>query len=351
VTGGQAGDGSILYVGADGGTSLQRAGALERIGYRVTHLSPYSALPGQWSRWLRHFGGPGIDGLVAASLRRRIAGRSFDVALVDSGDVVGPRALREIRRSAGVVGSYNADNPFAQPPPEGRRWTLFRNALPLYDLKVAIRRPDLETAMRTAGARGPLLVWQCADEVVHRPIKLSDADVARYGADVLFAGTWMPGRGRFMADLVKHGLSVRVHGPRWNRAPEQGELGGAIVHGSLDGLEYSKAIAAAKVAIVLLNGDNFDLHTKRSVEIPAIGTAMCAVKTSYHRELYVDGREAVFFDNAEECARLCKELLADPARRQAMALAGHQRTFANKTYNEFLMREIAGELQRIRSGV
>lgn len=115
----------ILYVGAKSGTSLQRADALRRIGHEVFHISPYEGLPRYWRPWLGRLGGPGIDWLVAQSLRRQLPAQRFDLVHVDSGDVIGRRSLIVLRSAGPVVSNYNPDNPYDDPPPERRRWTIF----------------------------------------------------------------------------------------------------------------------------------------------------------------------------------------------------------------------------------
>jgi spore maturation protein CgeB len=148
----------------------------------------------------------------------------------------------------------------------------------------------------------------------------------------------MPGRGAFMARLIERGVPLAIHGSRWKRAPEYRLL------------QPTRASAGAKIALVLLNGQNADLHTTRSAEIPAIGTAMCAPRTPHHQQLYKEGEEAVFFDGADDCAETCKRLLADDGRRQAIADAGRRRTFANGTYNEVLARRIVDQVADIKYG-
>ncbi|MBP2560933.1 spore maturation protein CgeB [Neorhizobium galegae] len=340
----------LLYVGAESGTSLQRAAAFGRIGFDVVHLSPYAHLPPPWASWLNRTGGPGIDRLVANGLGRRIGGQRLDFALVDCGDVVGPAALDVIRKTAPIIVNYNADNPYLDPSPERLRWSILHRALPYYDLVVTVRRDGIEAMMARRGARRIDTIWQCADEVVHRPLSPTLEEKSGRSSNVVFVGTWMPGRGAVMARLIEKGVPLMIHGPRWNRAPEYRLLRRFIGSGYLEGADYTREVAGAKIALVLLNGQNADLHTTRSAEIPAIGTAMCAPRTPHHQRLYKEGEEAVFFDGADDCAEACKRLLADDSRRQTIADAGHRRTFANGTYNEVLARRIAEQVAEIKQG-
>jgi spore maturation protein CgeB len=112
----------------------------------------------------------------------------------------------------------------------------------------------------------------------------------------------------------------------------------------LDDDAYPKAISGAKVALALLSIGNKDLHTTRSLEIPSIGTVLCAPRTSDHEALYSDGQEACFFRDANECADICLSLIADNARRELIAAAGHARVLRNRNFNEPIATEILSAL-------
>lgn len=327
----------LLYVGAATGTSLQRAHAAARLGHEVVHVDPYPGLPRLWRLWANRTGGPGIDGRVARRLAARIGEESFDLAHVDGGDVTGPSCLAVLRRHAPRLTLYNADNPFARPAPERRRWRILQRALPEFDLVAAIARPGLAAQMRARGVRRALLTAHAADELAHAPVPDPDP---RWRADVCFVGTWMPGRDAFLAALAAAGIGLAIYGPRWERAPLAARLRPHLRGGALAGRDYARAIAGARVALVLLNAANGDLHTGRSVEIPAIGTAMVAPRTPDHAAMYREGSEAMFFDDAASCARICRALLADPARRAALAAAGQARVRADGRANEALMARI-----------
>ncbi|WP_336966857.1 CgeB family protein [Sphingobium aquiterrae] len=330
---------SVLYVGRSSGTSGQRLAALRRIGYDVHQVDPYAALPTArlLHAWSYKTGNLGLDNRVHSHIAAALGDTRCDVALVDNGELISPRTIATLRRAARRIAVFNQDNPFSAR--DGHRWRLFRKALPHYDLYITPRQSNMAEG-RQAGARNTLRVWFSADEIAHQPIALTEEDQARFACDVAFVGTWMPERGPLMRALIARGLPLRIYGPRWQKAPEFAQIAPFIHQGELKGTDYTKAILGARISLALLSKGNRDLHTTRSLEIPAIGGLLCGERTSEHRALYEEGQEAVFWDDAAECADLCTALLADEPRRRAMAQAGHQRALANRHFNQRWLAEM-----------
>lgn len=316
------------------GTSQQRLDAMVRLGCDVTHFDVYQFLPKRWAQWLFHAGGPFLDRIVAKKAKSALVGKSFDIAFVDNGDVVGPKTMSALRKHCKKVINFNADNPYIVPSPEKRRWDIMSKVKGEYDLNITIRRPGLDRLMRDQGIKAPHLIWQTVDEVVHsRPAQIE----SEWLSDVSFVGTWMPGRGEFLASLIDQGVPLTLYGPRWEKSAHFEKLKPFYRRPYLEGEDYAKAIAGAKVGLVLLNARNKDLHTNRTMEITALKTAMIAPRTAYHEVLYEDGEEALFFNTVNECAALCHRLLQDDERRNAIAEKGHARLVRNKCYNEQML--------------
>jgi spore maturation protein CgeB len=330
---------SILYLGTRDGTSLDRARAMQRLGHRVDHIDLRRLLP--QTPWMYRitwkFGGQVFSPWILYALPQTLEGKRYDICLVDSGEWVTPRIIGLLRRHADKVVNYVIDDPFGVR--DVARFKAYRRSLSFYDLCVVVR-PDNAREAKAAGARRVLRVFMSSDEVTHAPRLLTEEDRQRWGTEVLFLGTWFPERGPFLLKLIELGVPLTIRGSNWNKAPEWTALQPAWKGGPVLGDDYAKAIQCAKVNIGMLSKGNRDLHTTRSLEIPALGGLLCAERTSEHLDMYVEGREALFWDDAIECAAVCARALGNEEERQNIAAAGQVRNIANQIRNENVLSEI-----------
>ncbi len=328
----------ILYLGSSSGTSLDRASALRRLGHDVTHIDPRKLLPKTvWvERITWRIGGQLLAPLLLRALPTKMP-QHYDLCFVDSGDWVTPKVINRLRQFATRVINYNIDDPLG--PRDVARFAAYRMSLAYYDLCVVMRPQNIAEA-RALGARRVMRVNRCADEISHSPRTLSQEDQAQWAADVLFVGTWFPERGPFLLDLVRRGVPLTIRGANWPKAPEWSDLKVHWKGGELQAEEYAKAIQCAKVNLGLLSKGNRDLHTTRSLEIPALGGLLCAERTVEHSAMYIEGQEALFWADEEECASACSQALRDPELSQRIAAAGLKRIHDNGDFNEKTMQTI-----------
>ena len=329
----------ILYLGQRRGTSRMRALALRRLGHDVYTVDPYSFVGHSRvvNKWIHETGGLFLERFVSHSVLREIGDDLFDVVWVDGGELIGPALLRELKQRCRRVVNYNHDDPFGA---YRSKWRLYAKSLPYYDLAAVVREPNIEEATRR-GAAKVSLVYRSADEVAHAPRPITDADRQRWASDVVFIGVWMPERGPFMAELVSRQVPLAIYGDRWQKAKEWPILkphwrGPGLNHAD----DYAKAVQCAKICLGLLSKGNRDLHTTRSVEIPYLGGLLCAERTAEHTYLYKDGEEALFWNDAAECAERCNFLLRNEEQRQKIARAGRERCLRNGYTSERVMRGI-----------
>lgn len=330
---------SILYIGHGDGTALDRANALRRIGHQVEHVSLRRMLPR--SVWLDlitwRLGGHLLSPWILRRLPKALKSTRYDLCYVDGGELATPKVIALIRGYARIVVNYNIDDPLGVR--DAARFAAYRQSVPHYDLCVVVRSENIAEAKRL-GAKDVMRVYRSSDEVAHAPRRISVTDATRWHADVLFLGTWFPERGPFLVELIKLGVPLTIRGANWKKAPEWPILQAHFKGDHLHGDEYALALQCARVSLGLLSKGNRDLHTTRSLEIPALGGLLCAERTSEHLEMYAEGEEALFWSSAEECAAVCKKALADERRRARIAAAGHARSIRNGHHNERVMRAI-----------
>ncbi|EZP70030.1 hypothetical protein BV96_03709 [Sphingomonas paucimobilis] len=328
---------SILYIGPDSGTCRARRLALGRLGHRVKAVDPFAALPlGSLARsWSFKTGGFGFGALVRSHIAACAGDQAFDLAYIDSGELIDGKTVQMLRRFAPIVVNYNPDNPYVRR--DGGRWRAFLGAVAHYDCLFVPRESNVAQA-KLAGARRVHRVWFAADDPLRDPDRLPQEEAKKpYLSSISFVGTWMPERGAFLLKLAQAGLPLQIFGPRWNKAPEYTALEPLITLGELTPQAYDAAVAAADISIALLSQGNRDQHTTRSMEIPVLGSLLCGQRTPEHLQLYEEGREALFWSDAQECIDHCRQLLTDPARRRRIAQAGRARALRNDHFNESLM--------------
>jgi hypothetical protein len=329
----------ILHLGPLNGTCLDRANAMRRLGHAVDQVDLRRLLSRTvWvDRVTWRFGGEWFAPWVVSRLSNYLADRHYDLCIVESSEWVTSRVIALLHRHSTRVINYSIDDPLGAR--DGPRFLAYRRSLRSYDLCVVMRPCNVAEA-RARGARDVLRVFMTADEITHAPRLLSAEERRNWESDVLFLGTWFPERGAILKDLIVRGVPLTLRGAEWDKAPEWPTLRPHWKGGEIRGDEYAKAIQCAKVCIGLVSRGNRDMHTTRSSEIPALGSLLCAERTADHLEMYEEGNEALFWNDADECAAMCRSALEDEGRRQAIAAAGHARVGLNGCYNEAVLQKI-----------
>jgi len=331
----------ILYIGADalGTTSQQRADALRRLGHHVDIVNPACVLPASRVLCKIHYR-TGYRLLTRAALRviqEHVGDQRFDISWVDGGYMLSPVCIQWLKSRSQFVINYCNDDPTG--PRDASKWMTFRRAIPDYDLCVVVREFNRQEYLEH-GARKVLRVMMGYDEVAHARLPYSADDRSKWSSEVAFAGTWMPERGPFMVELLRQGIPLTIYGDHWQKAREWDAIKPCWRGPAIYGADYIKAIQYARVAIGMLSKGNRDLHTQRSAEVPFIGTAFCAERTSEHSEMYREGEEAVFWSDAEECAAACCDLLQDEIKRERMANAARVKIQSLELGNETVCHRI-----------
>ncbi len=314
----------ILYLGdlSHGSTSLQRAEALRRLGHHIVALSSEEFYPpqGRIHGKVNFLTGHAFQqAAIVNRLERMIGEGKYDVGWVDAGWWCGPPVAKLLAAHVEKLVLLNLDDPTG--PREPSHWRSLLQALPLFNLCAVVR---WETAheFHQLGAQRVVRIWRSYDEIAHAPERAATVAAAEFRSEVSFIGTRMEDRHEFMVRLVERGVPLSIWGDRWKNCPGWKTLKNSYRGPAVVGAEYVAAMQRSKICLGLLSSKNRDLHTTRSSEIPYAGGLFCGMRTSEHRAMFAEGEEAVFWENADECAEVCHELLRDEPLRRRIQAAG-----------------------------
>jgi spore maturation protein CgeB len=236
------------------------------------------------------------------------------------------KTLEVIRNMGVLLISYNNDDPFAKRYHELRYihlrgiWRNFVGNLPYYHLNYVYRKKNI-IDYKNRGVKQ-------VDILPSYYIPLNNFPL-HYERGVEFDGVFI---GHYEKDeryscikaLQDNGVKVKVYGTGWNKCKE--DINSLLSKTSpvLDS-NYNEALNRAHFALCFFSKLNNDEYTRRVFEIPATKTLLVAQRTKTMSELYIDGEEAIFFDDEVELVSRITALLSHPDKIKSIAEKGYQR--------------------------
>ncbi len=314
------------WLGSNGYAGMK---ALRRAGLSVQVVAEWEHVPVLWSRPLMRAVArllrPAAVRELNATLLETVRRARPDLLLVFKGTFV-MRATLDAIRALGVRCycfypdvSFRAHGPYL---PE---------ALPGYDWVFVTKTFGLRDMREQLGVERASVLLHAFDPDLHRPVELSAEDVARYGCDVGFIGTWSPKKAELLSDVVRarpH-LSVRIFGNQWDRLEVSHPLAKSCAGFAVEGEEYVRALTAARINLGLLSEQRIgasagDQVTSRTFHIPACGAFMLHERTEELLQIFTEGRDVACFGSSQELVERIDHYLAHGAERASIASRGRE---------------------------
>jgi spore maturation protein CgeB len=329
----------IVYAGSlkFGGTCLHRMRAIQHLGHRTYGIDstepqlPYLGLVGRVMS--KAVVSPRHWSQVSQTIIDVCRSVTPDVLWVDKGlgiDHAVLSAIREARNRPYMV-HYCPDD---YQHPAFQRYGLL-DSLVHYDVVITTKSFNVEPLRRHTSAE----IVYCNspfDEWAHGRQVFSYSPSTPVG----FVGSYERRRAQSIIKLANHGIPVVVYGTGpWRRVSHPRIT---LNCREVNDDEYVDTLKRFEIALCFLREESRDLHTTRSLEIPATGSFMLAEASAEHREMFRDGIEAVLFDSDDDLVRKAKYYLSRPDIRRDVARAGYEKVRLLKSGNLDVVERILG---------
>ena len=198
-----------------------------------------------------------------------------------------------------------------------------RYQAPHVDVWASTNAAAVAQAARDGHPNFILTQWAASDTQLAMPLP---AVACRH--DVSFVGSAYGNRSRWIDGLRRRGIEVQCFGHGWPA--------GAVSAEAVDRIHRESRISLNFADSGLQFRGLWPYRSRqvkaRVFEVPGAGGLLLTERADGLASLYAADREVVVFNDLDDLAGRIQQLLANPAQRDAIAVAGHLRTCAEHTY-------------------
>lgn len=299
----------FLYIGqySAGTTSKHRGEALKNIfkdfDFQIIDTNvPFYKVSKFWRTLAFRFKTGKVIWDTNTYILQNLAG-TYDVIWVDKAVYITPKTTAQLRRLGAKLIHYTPDTAFTE-----NQSRHFYNSLPLYDVAITTKSFEMQAYLKYIQPQQLLYSTQGYDTTLHYP---------RYAfsekqAHVLFVGLYEPARAKVLHHLLVANIPIVLAGKKWTNFVKQHQNYELTFLGEgLFGEAYVEAISKAQMALGLVWKRFPELHTTRTFEIPACGTALI---TEYNQEIaqFYNDDEVIFFKDIDTLVSKIKFYLDNP---------------------------------------
>jgi glycosyltransferase involved in cell wall biosynthesis len=320
---------SFLYIGQyqEGSTSGMRANALKQLlSPSEFHIINTNIPFAKADRLSRSFGfrykfGP-IVNRINQYVIDNLKAEYFDIIWVDKAIFITPTTTKYLKRRCFKLIHFTPDCAFYQ-----NKSGLFNKSIKHYDFLVTSKSFEIGQYLKFKDEAGLILVSQGFDSTIHS----SRIEFENKKDQIVFIGLNEPHREYVIKCLLEEGLIICLAGKNWKKfSIKNRKYENLIYYGSsLINADYSRLISESKLALGLVSKRFPELHTTRTFEIPACGTALVTEKNEETSKFYNED-EVIFFNDINELTYKLKYLLDHPNELKGISDKGQKRVHDGK---------------------
>ena len=321
----------ILYIGqfTKGTTSRMRGLAIKEILYPNIFDVIDTNIPFfKTHRLLRSIGFRYKIGPLIATINNYITATSknqhYDLIWVDKAVFIAPKTTALLRSKSVKLVHFTPDPAFTF-----HKSKLFFKSLPYYDFLVTTKSYELEHYYKYINTERVLYTTQGFDAKLHKPSKQLFSKKEGF----VFIGHYENQRGELLEKLLQNDIKITLAGIKWNRFAKKHQTNPNLTYlgDGIYGKDYVKTLQNAKMAWGAISKWVPELHTTRTFEIPACGTALVTERNLETQSFFKDD-EAIFYDDYDQLISKIKYFIEQKQELEELTKKGFEKVH-NRGYD------------------
>jgi spore maturation protein CgeB len=190
----------------------------------------------------------------------------YDLIWVDKAVFISDKVTKILRIRTNHLVHYTPDTAF-----EENTSDLFYNSLSYYDYVITTKSFEKEAYLKYISTEKLL----CTPQGFNRKLHYSRHPIKNKLNRVIFVGLYEAARGKVISALLKENIPVALAGKNWKDFVKRHQtLPLTFLGEGLFSEAYANAISESAIGLGLVSKRFPELHTTRTFEIPACGTAL-----------------------------------------------------------------------------
>lgn len=264
---------------------------------------------------------------------------AFDLAWIDKNIYINEKNIKRVRSISKKMIHYTPDCAFYM-----NRSRFFLRSLKYFDYLITTKSFELTYYQKYVEKDKVILTIQGYDNNIHKPHFTFD----QKDEGLIFIGLHEMHRERLIQTLIDNGVKVKLAGKKWKYFVRKNDHNKNLIYlgDVLKGDTYASAISSSLFGLGLLSKKFPELHTTRTVEIPACETALLTERTVDTENMFKDD-EVIFYSDTPDLMNKINELIDDYDTLKRVIKSGKERCLRSGYDYRSILSEILEKVKNI----
>lgn len=260
----------------------------------------------------------------------------YDLIWVDKAIFLTEKTTAILNKRAGKLIHYTPDMAYYN-----NKSNHFYNSIEYYDYLVTTKKAEITNYRKVVKEEKLILVSQGFDIAIHKPI----FNFKEKQNQVAFIGLNEKYRELVLQHLIDNKIKVVLAGYKWEQFVRKNHNNPFLDYKgtALFGKAYVEVISSSYFSLGLLSKHFPELHTTRTFEIPACGTAL-VTEINEETENFFTNEEAIFFNSIEDLIEKIRFYQDNPNKLKELTDKGFKKVHEGRFDYKSIIGKIVGSI-------